>query len=51
MQQEQNLAIQQRFAQLIPYLETGLIEKEEVLRLSLLAALSGESIFLLGNQG
>ena len=51
MQQEQNLAIQQRFAQLIPYLETGLIEKEEVLRLSLLAALSGESIFLLGKPG
>lgn len=51
MQQEQSLAIQQRFSQLLPYLQAGLIEKDAVLRLALLSALSGESIFLLGRPG
>ena len=40
-----------RIAQLLEALGKGLFEKEHVLSLSLLAAVAGESIFLLGPPG
>ena len=40
-----------RIAQLLEVLGKGLFEKEHVLSLSLLAAVAGESIFLLGPPG
>ena len=41
----------QRFRQLILQISTGLYERESEVSLSLLAALSGESIILLGPPG
>ena len=45
------MVIKQRIQKLLKELNTGIYEKEEVMALSLLSAVAGESIFLLGAPG
>jgi len=45
------MAVKQRIQKLLQELNTGIYEKEEVMALSLLSAVAGESIFLLGAPG
>jgi len=45
------MAVKQRIQKLLKELNTGIYEKEEVMALSLLSAVAGESIFLLGAPG
>ncbi|MFZ2900733.1 MAG: AAA family ATPase [Saprospiraceae bacterium] len=45
------IPIQRRVKALLGYLQTGLYEREQAMALALLAALAGESIFLLGPPG
>lgn len=49
--QKSNLNIYQRIKKLLNFLNTGLFEKEEAIRLALLSAVAGESIFFLGPPG
>ncbi len=50
-QAESNLGIDERFKILIKYLNSGLYEKEEAVRLALLCAVAETSIFFLGPPG
>ena len=43
--------MRKRITDLLLYLNTGLYEKEEAIRLSLLCTIAGESIFFLGPPG
>jgi len=45
------MAVKQRIQKLLQELNTGIYEKEEVMALSLLSAVAGESIFMLGAPG
>ncbi|GHT33221.1 ATPase [Bacteroidia bacterium] len=45
------MEVKQRIAKLLEQLNNGVYEKEEVMALSLLSAVAGESIFLLGASG
>lgn len=45
------MSIRSKISQILQHLAAGMYEKEEALRLSLLAAIAGESIFLLGPPG
>ena len=47
----ENKNLKTRFRNLLMYLNTGLFEKENPIRLSLLCAIAGESIFFLGPPG
>lgn len=47
----ENKNLKTRFRNLLTYLNTGLFEKENAIRLSLLCAIAGESIFFLGPPG
>lgn len=49
--QKDNTNISQRIKKLLNFLNTGLFEKEEAIRLALLSAVAGESIFFLGPPG
>ena len=49
--QSTNLAVSERIRKIIAFISEGLKEKDEAVRLSLLAAIAGESIFLLGPPG
>ena len=41
----------QRIKKLLAFIKEGLVEKDEAIRLALLSAIAGESIFLLGSPG
>lgn len=45
------IPIRDRFEELLAFLNSGLYEKEEAIRLALLSAVAGESIFFLGPPG
>ena len=45
------MAVKERITKLLKELKNGIYEKEEILALSLLAAIAGESIFMLGAPG
>lgn len=45
------LLIRERMANLIKYMSEGILEKEDILSMTLLCAIAGESIFLLGPPG
>ena len=47
----ESTSVRQRIEKLIEFLNTGLYEKEEAIRLALLSAVAGESIFFLGPPG
>lgn len=49
--QSTSLAVSERIRKIIAFISEGLKEKDEAVRLSLLAAIAGESIFLLGPPG
>ncbi len=44
-------ALKERFIKLLDHLNNGLYEREEILAISLLAAISGQSVFYLGPPG
>lgn len=47
----ENMSPKQRIQEIISYMTTGLYEKEHIVKLALLCAITGESIFLLGPPG
>ena len=51
LQKGHSESVRQRIEKLLEFLNTGLYEKDEAIRLALLSAVAGESIFFLGPPG